>query len=267
MATYAIGDIQGCYRTFKRLLKQVGFEAGRDRLWLVGDLVNRGPRSDKVLRWMVRNDAAVTAVMGNHDLLLLACAAGLVSRRRRDTLGEVLRAPDSAELIEWLARRPLLHREGGYTLVHAGLLPQWRTTELRGMAHRVEVLLRGPGRQAVLERMLAGLPHAASECHDHLDDAALTIAGMTILRTCTADGRMHFAHKGPPEAAPRGYYPWFEVPGRNGVDTTVVFGHWAALGLLIAPGVIALDTGCVWGRKLTAYRLEDGLIFQEPRAD
>lgn len=255
MATYAVGDVQGCFATLERLLARVGFDPGADRLWLVGDLVNRGPRSLEVLRFARGLGDRAAVVLGNHDVHLLARAAGLARRKRFDTLDDVLAAPDRDELLGWLRARPLLHREAGHVMVHAGLLPGWTIDDAAARAREVEALLAAGDLAPLLDR-----PRATP--------AAVTLAAMTRLRVCTTDGEMEPKFKGPPEEAPAGTRPWFAVPGRKSAGTPIVFGHWATLGLRVRPGdFYALDSGCVWGGALTALRLDDGALFQEPAAD
>lgn len=239
MATYAIGDVQGCDRTLGRLLTRVDFDPARDRLWFVGDLVNRGPDSLAVLRRLRALGDRAVAVLGNHDLHLLARADGRRGRRL-DTLEAVLAAPDAAELVAWLRARPLLHREGPHLMVHAGLHPSWSLRTAERHARALEARIRAGD-------LCAG-------------DEAISV--FTRLRFVDAAGVPDYGHKCGPEEAPAGLRPWFEVRP-PAPDVTVVFGHWAALGLAIAPGIIGLDTGCVWGDRLTAVRLEDHAVFSE----
>jgi bis(5'-nucleosyl)-tetraphosphatase (symmetrical) len=263
MATYAIGDIHGCFETLRRLLRRFRFHPSRDRLWLVGDLVNRGPDSLGVLRWAAELGECAVVVLGNHDLHLLARAAGVAERKRRDTLEEVLAARDRDDLLAWLRWRPLLHREGDRVLVHAGLFPTWQAGEAERLAREVEAELRGGGAAGLLagysrkspERWEGELPAA--------DRARVALAGFARLRTLDAAGRMCADFSGPPAEAPPGCRPWFAVPGRRSAGEHVIFGHWAALGLRLTDGYSALDTGCVWGQELTALRLDDGRVFQE----
>ena len=265
MATYAVGDVHGCWKTLRRLLSRLRLHPAQDRLWLVGDLVNRGPRSLEVLRWARATAAAMeerfAVVLGNHDLRLLALAAGVTRPKRLDTLEAVLAAPDAAELIAWLAARPLLHRDPGrqgWLMVHAGLLPGWTVEDAEAAARQVEAALAGPCRAALLARGPAD-PAA--------DDPALpplrrALAAFTLVRTLTADGD-RCDHSGPLADAPPGCVPWFRVPGRRSAGRRIVCGHWAALGLHREDGVVALDTACVWGQRLTAVRLDDGEVFQQ----
>jgi bis(5'-nucleosyl)-tetraphosphatase (symmetrical) len=265
MATYAIGDIQGCYLTFRRLLDRIGFDAATDRLWLAGDLVNRGPRSLEVLRWAYEHRAYIQVVLGNHDLKLLACAAGLAPIKPKDTLDDILAAPDRDELLEWLRRRPFLFEEGSVALVHAGLHPAWTMNEARRHARRIEALLGADDYASLIEEALA----EKAVWHPGLRGAARWRAltdVFTRMRVCSGDGRPDYSFAGPPEAAPKGLKPWFDLPAPDRDGHTIVFGHWAALDLYIRPGLIGLDTGCVWGGSLTAVRLPDIAVFQEPYA-
>ena len=262
MATYAIGDVQGCFSALERLIERIAFDPARDRLWFVGDLVNRGPDSVRVLRYIKNLNGAATTVLGNHDLFLIAAGSGLVSLRPKDTIGDVLSAADRDELIHWLRRQKLLYHSGPFTLVHAGLLPQWTVEEAALLASEVEAALRGPDFHTVLRRLypVSGLQWAAG-----LEGAARLAAVATVLtrlRTCSPSGLMEPDYSGPPAEAPLGFLPWYEIPGRRNQATTIVCGHWAALGLHLTDNVLALDSGCVWGRRLTAIRLEDRAVFQ-----
>jgi bis(5'-nucleosyl)-tetraphosphatase (symmetrical) len=267
MATYAIGDIQGCYSTLQRLLERLRFDPARDRLWLVGDMVNRGPRSLHVLRFALAHDASIIAVLGNHDLHLLALGAGAGRPKQRDRLSSVLRAPDRDELLAWLRRRPLLHREGRCVLVHAGLWPSWSVPHAQRLAHEAESALRGRQWVGVLAGLSGDGPDRSSSRHPRAQRVQATLRILTRLRTLRPRGGMCSDFTGPPAQAPPGCRPWFELPARRRRGVTVVFGHWAALGLLRRPGLVGLDTGCVWGGTLTALRLDDGTLFAEPFAD
>jgi bis(5'-nucleosyl)-tetraphosphatase (symmetrical) len=262
MATYAIGDIQGCYDELRRLVDSVGFDPARDRLWFVGDLVNRGPKSLEVLRF-VRSlgDRAVT-VLGNHDLHLLVLAAGLGRARSDDTLDEVLAAPDRDELMHWLAGLPLVHREGGYLMVHAGLLPAWDEARAQSLAGEVEAELRGDGRVSFLGRLYGSKPDHWTDTLEGADRLRVIVNAMTRMRFCDEAGVMDFHAKGETASAPEGYLPWFEVPGRAATHDVLVCGHWSALGVKLLPKVLMLDSGCVWGRSLSALRLEDRRLFE-----
>jgi bis(5'-nucleosyl)-tetraphosphatase (symmetrical) len=262
MATYAIGDLQGCYEPLQRLLDRIRFDAARDRLWLVGDIVNRGPDSLATLRCVYSMGEAALTLLGNHDLHLLAVAEGFAKLKRDDTLEDVLTAPDREVLLEWLRHQPLMHYEAGYAMVHAGLLPSWSVTRALELAGEVETALRASNYRSFLARMYGNQPARWDENLTGYDRLRVIVNAMTRMRVCTADGVMEFAHKGKPGGMPKGYLPWFAVPNRRSLDTTVIFGHWSALGLVLEPNVVGLDTGCVWRRQLTALRLEDRQLFQ-----
>lgn len=262
MATYAIGDPQGCYAALQRLLDEIAFDDRADRLWVVGDLVNRGPDSLATLRFAKALGEAAVCLLGNHDLHLLAVAHGVQRQRRDDTLQEVLDAPDRDELLEWLRGRPLMHVEHGFAMVHAGLLPQWTIDQARDLAREVEQALVGEHWGELLTRMYGNQPARWSDQLSGYDRLRVIINAMTRLRLCSREGEMEFEHKGRIEDAPPGFLPWFDVPGRRGRGTPVIFGHWSALGLKLTDDLIGLDTGCLWGRRLTAFRLEDRRIFQ-----
>jgi bis(5'-nucleosyl)-tetraphosphatase (symmetrical) len=263
MATYVIGDVQGCFTTLDRLLRRFDFDERRDRVWLVGDMVNRGPDSLEVLRWAKAMGKAVTAVLGNHDLHLLALAEGVREPRRRDTLDAVLEAPDREALLEWLTGRPLLHREDDFVMVHAGLLPQWSLDEAEALAWEAQESLRSRRRYQLLER----LPdrERVRRFDSSLTDSERTRLALDVftrLRTLTTEGELCLDFTGAPKDAPVGCRPWFDLCSFP-PPVTVLFGHWARLGLYVGRNAIGLDTGCVWGGRLTAIRLEDRQVFQE----
>ncbi len=262
MATYAIGDVQGSFDELQALLGEFGFDRAKDSLWFVGDLVNRGPASLATLRF-VRDlgDRAVT-VLGNHDLHLLALAQGSVKAREDDTLGEVIAAPDRDGLLDWLRHRPMAHVFANYALVHAGLLPQWDVATAKALAGEVETELRGPRHKEFLAQLYGSRPDRWNDKLRGIDRLRVIVNAMTRLRFCTPEGVMEFHAKGEMAEAPAGHLPWFEVPGRKSADHTVVCGHWSALGLRVAPNLLALDSGCVWGGKLSAVRLEDRRLYQ-----
>jgi bis(5'-nucleosyl)-tetraphosphatase (symmetrical) len=258
MAVYAIGDVQGCYDPLQRLLDLLHFDPVVDTLWLVGDLINRGPHSVEVLRLVQGLGERAAVVLGNHDLTLLAVAAGQVKPKRKDTFHSILDAPDGAELLDWLRRRPLLHHDPalGFTMVHAGLPPQWDLELARRGAQEVEAALRGPNGEDFLGRMFGGEPRRWRDDLTGYDRLRFIVNALTRMRFCTADGTLSFAEKGPPGSQEPGLLPWFAVPRRRNADLHIVFGHWAALGYYRAPGIYALDSGCVWGNRLTAIRLD-----------
>ena len=265
MATYAISDVQGCAATLDRLLARLPMRRG-DRLWFVGDLVNRGPDSAAVLRTVRGLGPRAVAVLGNHDLHLLARAAGLVEAKRRDTLDDVLAAPDRDALCAWLRARPLLHREGDHVLVHAGLPPAWSAATAQRLATAAATALRGP-QGGELAAACGSMPHVPPARLRGAARHAAVGAILTSLRTLRADGTPDWRFKGGPDQAPRGHVPWFAAPGRRSARVTVVFGHWAALGLHMTEHVVGIDTGCVWGDALTAVRLDDRRVYQTPCAD
>ncbi|MDR3298480.1 MAG: symmetrical bis(5'-nucleosyl)-tetraphosphatase [Candidatus Accumulibacter sp.] len=266
MSTYAIGDIQGCFASFTRLLEHCRFDPAADCLWLVGDLVNRGPRSLETLRFVKElGDSAIT-VLGNHDLALLVAAEGFGKRGRQDTFDDILQAPDREDLLYWLRHQRLCHVENGHCLVHAGLLPQWTTARALTLAGEVELALTAPGWRKFMANMWGSEPAGWSDGLAGWPRLRAIVNAMTRMRFCTPDGIMDFHATGGPDSAPPGYVPWFDAPGRRSADTTLVVGHWSALGLKIQPNLLALDSGCLWGRQLTAVRLEDRALFQTPCA-
>jgi len=262
MATYAIGDIQGCGAEFRQLLEVMGFDPVQDKLWLVGDLVNRGPDSLEVLH-LVKSlgDSAIT-VLGNHDLHLLAVAEGVAELHPTDTLDEVLNAPDREELLAWLRQQRLLHAQGEYVLVHAGLLPQWSVAQAASLAREVESALRGPDYATFLQRMYGNAPHQWDDGLSGYKRLRVIVNAFTRLRICTKQGEMEFHFKGELPNVPEGYLPWYEAPKRKSRNATVICGHWSALGLKLESNLIALDSGCLWGGPMSAVRLEDRKLFQ-----
>jgi bis(5'-nucleosyl)-tetraphosphatase (symmetrical) len=257
MRLFAIGDIQGCAAAFDALLRKLKFRPSRDRLWLVGDLVNRGPDSLAVMRRVMGLGSSVTCVLGNHDLHLLATVAGRRELSPADTFHDVLEAPDLGSIVDWLRHRPLLHhdRSAKRLLVHAGVPPSWTVTQARAEAREVETLLRGRQWRYALRGMYGGEPSAWSPKLRGAERRRYTINALTRMRYCDRRGRLDLSYSGAPGTQPKGLIPWFDVPGRRATSTHIVFGHWAALGLLRRPDVTALDTGCVWGNHLTAVRV------------
>lgn len=258
MTLYAVGDVQGCARTLNRLLRKVEFDPERDRVWFVGDLVNRGPASRKVLRAVMKLGDAALTVLGNHDLHLLATAAGIRKPGPADTFSDVLQADDAADLIDWLRVRPLLHLDETHriALVHAGIYPLWRVREARALAEEVEEQLAGDDWRASLSGMYGSTPTQWQPTLGTEDRMRFTINALTRMRFCSPDGQLDFADSGPPGTQRKGLIPWFEMPGRRGRKWNIVFGHWSALGLLRRRNLTGIDTGCVWGRKLTATSLD-----------
>lgn len=262
MATYAIGDVHGHLPTLDRLLDEIRFDRKADRLWFCGDLVNRGPDSLGVLRRVIDLGDRALTVLGNHDIHLLARAEGLAEPKRRDTLDEVLAAPDLADLVHWLRRRPLVHREGEWFLVHAGLHPHWTLNEAAALAAEVEVGLRNERLQRTVDPA-RDTPGTWATTLRGNERRRYVLSVLTRVRTIERTGRLS-PYSGPPETAPPGNTPWYQLPNRRPDGQTVLFGHWAALGHHRADGTICLDSGCAWGRALTAMRLEDGAVTQVP---
>ncbi len=254
---YLIGDVQGCDGALERLLNAIDFSPSRDTVYLLGDLVNRGPDSLGVLRRLRALEGSAHALLGNHDLHLLAVAHGVRAPHRNDTLAGVMSAPDAAELLTWLRQRPLALRAGAWTLVHAGLLPSWTCAQAMELATEVQTVLSGPDHGVLLHNMYGNTPdHWQAELRD-LERWRVIVNALTRLRFCDAQGTMEFATKDSAGQAPNGYMPWFEVPQRASVGEPVAFGHWSTLGLLHRSDLLSLDTGCVWGGHLTAARLSD----------
>ncbi len=259
MAMYLIGDLQGCDEPLQRLLDTLAFSPSRDTLYFLGDLVNRGPASAAVLRRLMGYGDAARCLLGNHDLHLLAVAAGLRKASRKDTLDEVLQAPDRKALLYWLRhqRLAMLHTDGNSKLlmVHAGVQPAWTATKTIAYASEVQDLLRSPNADDFFHTMYANTPGSWSDSLSGNDRIRVIVNTLTRLRFCTADGHMEFDTKDSANAAPPGYMPWFDVPGRRTAKHTVAFGHWSTLGWLGRDHVLAMDTGCVWGGCLSAVRV------------
>jgi bis(5'-nucleosyl)-tetraphosphatase (symmetrical) len=260
MAVYAIGDVQGCAEQLDELLARLQFDTAHDRLWFVGDLVNRGPRSLETLRRVKSLGDAAVVVLGNHDLHLLAIARGGAGWKSTDAgLEPVMAAPDREALLDWLQARPLLHVDAalGTALLHAGLPPQWTLETARSCAHEVERRLQGERAGELYRHMYGNEPSTWRDELDGWDRLRFTINAFTRLRVCTVDdGRMLLGFKGPPAARPRGAEPWFRIPWRRSAGARLVFGHWSAMGYVAENGVLGLDTGCVWGGALTAQQID-----------
>jgi bis(5'-nucleosyl)-tetraphosphatase (symmetrical) len=258
VAVYAIGDVQGCYDELQRLLDALRFEPSRDRAWFVGDLVNRGPHSAPVLRFVrALGDAAVT-VLGNHDMHLLALSQGNLRKAGEGELDDVLQAPDGPELIEWLRHRPFLHRDAalGYTMIHAGLPPQWDVTTAAALARELEAVVRGAALREYSHGMYGNKPERWRDDLDGMDRWRFITNCFTRLRFCASDGTLNLKPKGPPGSQPKGFVPWFDVPGRRSAGSRLLFGHWSMLGYVARHNVWSLDTGCLWGGHLTALRID-----------
>ena len=267
MATWVIGDIHGCWETLQRLLERIEWKPERDELWLVGDLVNRGPRSLEVLRWAHEHSERLTVVLGNHDLHLLARAAGVTVAKEEDTLDKILAAPDRGELLGWLRRRPLVHRFAPFVMVHGGLMPVWNIELTCGLADAMEERLSGPEDETFMGRLVDNrkkpwLPDLEGD--ERLVAAA---AVFTRMRMVGPDGRARLAFNGSPDDAPEDWRPWFATSAVLRQGYGLLFGHWAQLGFHRAHDVACLDSGCVYGGSLTAFRLADGRVVHEPVAD
>ena len=267
MSTYAIGDIQGCFTTLQKLLARVRFDPQRDTVWLVGDIVNRGPASADVLRWAYDMRAHVRMVLGNHDLRLLALVQGYGTARPGDTIGGLLHTPDLRPALAWLRQQPLFAVTPQAALVHAGLHPTWTIDDGLALNREVQQALAGEGPCDLLhawvyaqapqwDASLVGMPRLCS-----------ILRVMTTIRVCRQNGEVLWHFTQPPEAAPPGYIPWFAAADRRSRDSIIACGHWAALGLYTDHNIRALDTGCVWGKALTAWRMDDNVYFTEPAQD
>ena len=259
MATYAIGDVQGCFDELQALLERVGFDRARDRLWFVGDLVNRGPKSLQVLRFVKELGDRAVVVLGNHDLHLLTQHEGFERKREDDTFDDVLGAPDAPELLHWVRTRSMMHAEGNFAMVHAGLLPQWTIEKSLLLAREVEQALRAPNYRDFLSNMYGSKPERWDDALADWDRLRVIVNAMTRMRFCSPDGAMEFLSNG--VKPPAGYAAWYQA---RADDRAIVFGHWSAQGLRLTDRIAALDTGCVWGGMLTALRLEDRWLAQVP---
>ncbi|SEI74660.1 bis(5'-nucleosyl)-tetraphosphatase (symmetrical) [Allopseudospirillum japonicum] len=267
MATYAIGDLQGCYDELCHLLEACRFDTTQDQLWVAGDLVNRGPKSLLTLELLYSMREQVRPVLGNHDLHLLAVASGVRKPKRGDTLDAVLESPNSAALLEWLRQQPLMHYDAelNYAMVHAGVSPHWSLKQAQRLAAEVETVLRGPKMTAFLERMYGNENQCWDEWLEDWQRWRVIVNYFTRMRFCQPDGTLEFHSKEGLESAPPGFYPWFQYPCLISESTRLIFGHWAALGgVTHSEKILALDTGCVWGNRLTALRLDDGMLMSVP---
>ena len=261
MSLYLIGDLQGCNEPFQRLLQKIDFSPSRDTLYLLGDLVNRGPDSLGVLRSLLALGDAAQCLLGNHDLHLLALWQGVRKPGRRDTLQNLLQANDSEALLDWLRHRAMAVHKHGWLMVHAGVLPQWNVGQTLALAGEVEKMLRGPDLQDFLRAMYGDAPDRWQDSLEGADRLRVIVNALTRLRFCTREGTMEFTSSDGANAAPSGYMPWFEVPGRATLEQPIAFGHWSTLRANrsstngLQHNTLPLDTGCVWGGELTAARL------------
>jgi bis(5'-nucleosyl)-tetraphosphatase (symmetrical) len=267
MATWAIGDVHGCWQTLQRLLKRIEWNPKGDGLWFVGDLVNRGPSSLEVLRWAYENRSTLTVVLGNHDLHLLSRSIGAAKRRKEDTLEEILDAPDREDLLGWLRSRPLLHRFGPYVMVHAGLAPDWNISLATGLAESLAEHISGARGDEMIDLLYA---RRKADWNVNLrgdDQLAAAAAIFTRMRMVDADGRGQLDFAGPPGAAPDDWRPWYTQSAVRSQGYRLLFGHWAQFGFYRAHDAVCLDSGCVYGGRLTALRLNDGRVVQEEAVD
>ncbi len=267
MATYAIGDIQGCYHAFKALLARLSFNPKHDQLRLVGDLINRGNGSLEVLRWCYQHQSSIKVVLGNHDLHAIAVAHRLKRAHRSDTLQTIIDAPDRDELLTWLRYQPLmvvdLDSHGNrYAMVHAGLLPQWTIEAASLYATEVEVALQADNYVDFLANMYGNEPNKWQADLTGIERLRVITNTLTRMRICTQLGEMEFAFKGELQDIPAGYVPWFDVDNRQSKQTAIFCGHWSALGMSQRHNVTSLDTGCLWGGQLSAICIETGAITQ-----
>jgi bis(5'-nucleosyl)-tetraphosphatase (symmetrical) len=253
---YLLGDLQGCCNPLDRLLQTIDFSPSRDHLFVLGDLVNRGPDSLGVLRRLRALGNAVTCLLGNHDLHLLAVAHGVRKPHRSDTLDDILNAPDRDAWLDWLRQRRLAVHAHGWLMVHAGVVPQWDADQTVALAGEVEAMLKGPDVGEFLTRMYGNEPDRWDSSLQGVPRWRCVVNSLTRLRFCSVDGTMDFVTKDGAGSAPEGFMPWFEVPGRRTLGTPVAFGHWSTLGLIDRDDLLSLDTGCVWGGQLTAVRVD-----------
>ncbi|HEY4083482.1 MAG TPA: symmetrical bis(5'-nucleosyl)-tetraphosphatase [Burkholderiaceae bacterium] len=254
---YLIGDVQGCCDALSHLLERIDFSPSRDRLYLLGDLVNRGPASLATLRLIIKLGDAATCLLGNHDLHLLAAAHGVRGPHRGDTIQDILDAPDREALLDWLRHRHMAHHAHGWLMVHAGVAPQWDVAQTLACAAEVQAVLRGPDLPDFLHAMYGDKPDRWDESLSGTERLRFIVNVLTRLRFCNAEGKLDFVTKEGAGGAPTGYMPWFDVPGRRSAEARIAFGHWSTLGLIERPDLLALDTGCVWGGRLSAARVDD----------
>lgn len=251
----AFGDLQGCLTPFRELLTKAS-PSSDTPLWFAGDLINRGPNSLETLREVIALGDRAVAVLGNHDLHLLSVSAGIRKSKNGDTIDDILSAPDAKDLLHWVRHRPIAHFDRGMLMVHAGVLPQWDVDLTLELAHELEKALRGDKWKEALAGLYGNEPNRWSKGLKGIERLRITCSALTRMRFCNADGAMDFSTSGGLDSAPPGFIPWFDVPGRKTDNVTVVFGHWAALGLTLRTNLIGLDSGCVWGARLSAVSLQ-----------
>lgn len=270
MSIYAIGDIQGCFKSFQALLHQIQFNPSQDKLWLAGDLVNRGPRSLEVLQWLFDHQDALQIILGNHDLHLLGCWLGMRPLGKRSTIQDILNYSKKEELLDWLRKQPLIHAENGFVMVHAGIYPGWDLDQALNYGQQLQAALQTD----LIQDILAGSKQEGDleweEAGDEIQKLRFFVQAFTRMRLVHAQGGLEFSYTDSlTDKIPQDYSPWFSWPKRKILKETVLFGHWAALGFYPdnKNKVVCLDSGCVWKQKLTAYRLEDGQVYQQEYID
>lgn len=264
MANYAVGDIHGCFEELKELLAQIAFNPGKDTLWLTGDLVNRGPQSLEVLRWAMHNDACVQTVLGNHDLHLLALSEGFRPLSKGDMLRAIFEADDSKQLLNWLRHQPFLLTVGQYIVVHAGLLPKWQVADAIAFTEEISTELQSLAYRNFLSQLYRYPDSKNFEKQETVCRWRKTVDVITRMRCLTHEGKLDFSYQGTIDDMPSRLAPWFSVPTVRPIEHIVVFGHWSALESFVGHQVIAIDGGCVWGKKLVAVCLEDKAIYSVP---
>jgi bis(5'-nucleosyl)-tetraphosphatase (symmetrical) len=257
MALYLIGDVQGCDDALERLLQHIDFSPSRDKLYMLGDMVNRGPQNLQVLRRLMEFGSSAQCVLGNHDLHLLAVSLGARKSNDSDTIQDVLNAPERDALLHWLRHQHMALHIGNVLLVHAGVLPQWTAEKTMALAGEVESLLRSDALGDFIAHMYGGMPNQWDDALTGHDRIRIIVNAFTRMRYCNAQGAMDFSYKKSPENAPVGQIPWFDLPNRLTQQTVVAFGHWSTLQLAPRADVVCLDDGCLWGGCLSALRLED----------
>ncbi|WP_434778763.1 symmetrical bis(5'-nucleosyl)-tetraphosphatase [Neisseria sp. Ec49-e6-T10] len=262
MAFYAIGDIQGCFDQFIALLEAIHFNPKEDIVWLVGDLVNRGPKSLETLRFVKSYENSIHTVLGNHDLHLLSVAYGFSRQKKGDTLDAILEATDKEELLYWLRQQPLMRKRGNKVLVHAGLLTQWTIDQALSLAGEVSACLSNEDYTILLSQMYGNKPDHYQSDLEGIDRLRVILNVMTRMRFLTKKGKMDFNYKGTIADAPEGLQPWFMAKDRQNLDHTIVFGHWSALGVYFGENVIGTDSGAIWGGPLSAVNLDTLEVIQ-----
>jgi len=269
MSTYVVGDLQGCLSPLLELLDSIHFDSKKDILWCTGDIVNRGPESLATLRFIKNLGAACITVLGNHDLHLLAVAYSKAPQKKLDTLDDILNAPDADELLNWLRHQPLIHHEHGFTLVHAGLAPQWSISTALELSKEVEGALQSDDFSTFLIQMYGNTPSLWDESLEGIDRLRCIVNYCTRMRFCYGDGELDLNNKKSPEHALPNTKPWFTIRNRINANDNIVFGHWATLACnsLNTPHIYPLDSGCIWGNELTMLRLDDLRYFKSQRFD